>query len=74
MSYGAGNGREARHPRSSREQLGRGREERGQAQTAPEEQETAQHERRAEKAAFLRDKLEELAESERKAGDGRRNS
>jgi hypothetical protein len=35
------------------------------ARRAPDEQETAQHERRAEKARYLREKLDERAESER---------
>jgi hypothetical protein len=42
--------------------------EREQARAAPDEQETAQHERRAEKARYLRQKLEERAESEREGG------
>jgi hypothetical protein len=40
--------------------------ERRQAKTAPDEQETAQHERRADKAHYLREKLEEREESERR--------
>jgi len=40
-------------------------EERELARSADEEQETAQHERRAEKAHYLKEKLEERAESER---------
>jgi hypothetical protein len=39
--------------------------EREQASHAPDEDEAAQHERRAEKAEYLREKLEERAESER---------
>jgi hypothetical protein len=38
-----------------------------QAATAPTDDEAAQHQRRAEKAAYLREKLEERAESEREA-------
>jgi hypothetical protein len=39
------------------------------AETAIDEHEAALHERRAEKANYLREKLEERAESERKAAD-----
>ena len=39
--------------------------ERGAGQEAPTEEDTATHRRRAEKAAYLREKLEERAESER---------
>jgi hypothetical protein len=42
------------------------REEREQADEAPTEEEAEQHARRADKAAYLREKLEERAESERK--------
>jgi hypothetical protein len=42
--------------------------ERRRAQTAPDERETVQHERRAEKARYLREKLDERAESERGEG------
>jgi hypothetical protein len=54
------------------EQLQRMREERKLAQEAPEPDEEAQHERRAEKAAYLLKKLEDQAESERgeRAGGG----
>ena len=41
------------------------REERAEAETAATEDEAEQHARRADKAAYLRDKLEERAESER---------
>ncbi len=40
-------------------------DERERAQAAFDEDEAAQHERRAEKARYLREKLEERAESER---------
>jgi hypothetical protein len=40
-------------------------EEREQAREAPTEYEAEQHARRADKAAYLREKLEERAESER---------
>jgi hypothetical protein len=42
------------------------REEREQADEASTEDEAEQHVRRADKAAYLREKLEERAESERK--------
>ena len=42
------------------------REERAQADEAPTEDEASQHARRADKAAYLREKLSERAESERK--------
>ena len=51
------------------EQLAREHEERKSAGAAPAAEETAQHERRADKARYLRNKLEERAESERKASD-----
>lgn len=40
--------------------------ERRRARDVPEEDEAVQHERRAEKAKYLADKLEERAESERR--------
>jgi hypothetical protein len=46
-------------------QLERERAERRRAETAPDEDEVAQHERRAEKARYLAEKLEEREESER---------
>ncbi len=46
-------------------QLRREAEERELAQAADDDQETAQHKRRAEKARYLREKLDERAESER---------
>jgi hypothetical protein len=46
-------------------QLEREAAERARARTAPDPDEAAQHERRAEKAQYLREKLEERAESER---------
>jgi hypothetical protein len=51
------------------EQLQREAAEREQADESRDENETAQHERRAEKAHYLREKLEERAEAERE-GDG----
>lgn len=48
------------------EQERREADEQQRAETAPDEEESAQHERRAEKARYLREKLEERAESERK--------
>jgi hypothetical protein len=44
------------------------REEREQADEAPTEDEAEQHARRADKAAYLKKKLEERAESERERG------
>ena len=44
--------------------------ERREAETATEDAETAQHERRADKAAYLREKLEERAQAEREAAEG----
>jgi hypothetical protein len=49
------------------EQLKRELEERKYAETTSEEDETAQHDRRADKARYLREKLDERAESEREA-------
>ncbi|MGI8803937.1 MAG: hypothetical protein ACR2KV_17540 [Solirubrobacteraceae bacterium] len=43
----------------------RERDELERAARAPEESETRAHERRAEKAGYLREKLEEQAESDR---------
>jgi hypothetical protein len=40
-----------------------------QAASAPTDDEAAQHQRRAEKAAYLREKLQERAESERQADE-----
>lgn len=37
------------------------------ARDAPDEEETAQHERRADKARYLREKLGERAEAERRS-------
>jgi hypothetical protein len=43
--------------------------EREQAETAIDEDEAAQHERRADKARYLKEKLEERAESERRVNE-----
>lgn len=43
--------------------------EREQAESALDEDEAAQHERRAEKARYLKEKLEDRAESERRLGE-----
>ncbi|HKO27410.1 MAG TPA: hypothetical protein VJU80_08130 [Solirubrobacteraceae bacterium] len=43
--------------------------ERSRARRVPDEDEAAQHERRAEKARYLAEKLEERAESEREQDD-----
>jgi hypothetical protein len=57
---------EERHTEEMREeQLRREETEREQAGTASHERELAQHKRRAEKARYLRQKLEERARSER---------
>jgi hypothetical protein len=45
-------------------QAEREEEERRQADSAPSEDETEEHERRADKAAYLREKLEERADAE----------
>ena len=49
------------------EQLRREAVERAQAETAELEDDTDQHERRADKAAYLREKLAERERSEREA-------
>ena len=49
------------------DQLQREVAERKQADDTPLEEETAQHERRAERAAYLRGRLEQRAEAERQA-------
>ena len=49
------------------DQLQRELRERERAGTSPEEDEAEQHERRADKAGYLREKLEERAEAERAA-------
>ncbi len=51
------------------EQLRREADEQQLARTSADEDETAQHERRAEKARYLRQRLEERAESEREQPD-----
>ena len=51
------------------EQAGREAAERERAEEAPTDDATEQHERRAEKADYLREKLEERAEAERSADD-----
>lgn len=50
-------------------QARRVREELDLADSSLDEEEESQHERRAEKADYLRQKLEERAESERRASD-----
>jgi hypothetical protein len=50
-------------------QLEREHAERRRAQAVPDEDEAAQHARRAEKARYLAEKLEERAESEREQDD-----
>jgi hypothetical protein len=56
--------RELRISQGERETL-----ERRRAREADTEEAVEQHERRADKAAYLRQKLEERAESERRAAD-----
>ncbi len=51
------------------QQLARERKEQERARSASAEDEAAQHERRAEKAHYLRGKLDERAESEREAAE-----
>lgn len=51
------------------EQLRREVEERRLAEDTPSEDETAQHGRRAERAAYLRARLDERAEAERRAAE-----
>jgi hypothetical protein len=48
-------------------QLAREFAERELAEVAPEEEETLEHKRRADKARYLREKLDERAQSERDA-------
>ena len=50
-------------------QLQREEAERKRAESSPDEDEAAQHERRADKARYLAEKLEERAESERRPDD-----
>jgi len=50
------------------EQLQREATERERAEGSVEEDEAEQHERRAEKASYLREKLEQRARAEREAG------
>ena len=50
------------------EQLRREARERKQADASIEDDEAEQHERRAQKASYLREKLEERAEAEREVG------
>ena len=47
-------------------QLEREQAERRRAHNAPDEEEAVQHDRRADKARYLAEKLEERAESERR--------
>jgi hypothetical protein len=50
-------------------QLQREADEQERARSATDEEETAQHERRADKARYLREKLEQRAASEREQHD-----
>lgn len=49
------------------DQLNREKDEREQAERATDPDDTGQHEARAAKAGYLREKLEERAEAERRA-------
>jgi hypothetical protein len=49
------------------EQLQREQDERERAEQGVTPEDTGQHERRADKASYLREKLEERAEAERRA-------
>ena len=51
------------------EQLQRDRAEREAAEEGVTPDDTEQHERRAERASYLREKLEERARAERESGD-----
>ena len=60
-----------RRPRSMRlEQIERERKEHARAEAAPDEPETEQHERRAERAGYLQEKLKERGEAEDAAAPG----
>jgi hypothetical protein len=50
------------------DQLQREATERDRAEEAPDADDADQHERRAEKAGYLREKLEQRAQAEREAG------
>jgi hypothetical protein len=50
-----------------RAQVERERAEAARARTSPDDEEAAEHARRADKARYLREKLDERAESERDA-------
>jgi hypothetical protein len=50
------------------EQLKRAKEEREQADEAPTDEGTGQHKARAAKAEYLREKLDERADAERRKG------
>ena len=52
------------------EQIERERKEHARADAAPDEPETEQHERRAERAGYLQEKLKERGEAEDAAGQG----
>lgn len=52
-----------------RQQADKAESEREEAKDAPTDEETAAHERRADKAEYLKEKLEERARAERQAAD-----
>ncbi len=69
MSYGLGMHEEQETEELKKRQLQREADEQERARSAPDEEETAQHERRADKARYLREKLEQRAASEREQHD-----
>ncbi len=69
MSYGLGMHEEQETEELKKLQLQREADEQERARSAPDEEETAQHERRADKARYLREKLEQRAASEREQHD-----
>jgi hypothetical protein len=69
LSYGLGMHEEQETEELKKRQLQREADEQQRARSAPDEEETAQHERRADKARYLREKLEQRAASEREQHD-----
>ncbi len=65
--YGSGMDEESDTQKLRLEQLARARREERLAEVAEEPEETAQHERRADKASYLREKLEEQEASQRES-------
>ena len=54
-------------------QMKREEDSRLESERAPEDEDTSQHDRRADKAAYLKRKLEERAEAEREAAERNRH-